>query len=43
MKHNKKRNTGLMYEFLARHAAEGMVENDQKKSFKIYKAYKKAF
>jgi hypothetical protein len=43
MKHNKKRNTGLMYEFLARHAAEGMVENDQKKVSKSIKLIKKHF
>jgi hypothetical protein len=30
MKHNKRRNTGLLYEFLARHAAEGIVDGDEK-------------
>ena len=32
MKHNKRRNVGLVYEFLARHAAEGIVEGDEVQS-----------
>ncbi len=43
MKHNKKRNTGLLYEFLARHAAEGLVENDQKRVRQSIKLMKKFF
>lgn len=43
MKHNKKRNTGLLYEFLARHAAEGLIENDQKKVRQSVKLMKRHF
>lgn len=43
MKHNKKRNTGLLYEFLARHAAEGLVENNQKKVKQSVKLMKRFF
>lgn len=43
MKHQKKRNTGLLYEFLARHAAEGLVENDSSKVKKSIKLLKKHF
>lgn len=43
MKHNKKRNTGLLYEFLARHAAEGLVDNDEKQVKQSIKLLKKHF
>lgn len=41
-KHNKKRNAGLLYEFLARHAARGFVEKDDvrvKRSIKLMKKF----
>jgi hypothetical protein len=43
MKHNKKRNAGLLYEFLTRYAAVGLVENDQKKVTRSIKILKKFF
>lgn len=43
MKHQKKRNTGLLYEFLTRHAAEGIVENDRNKIKLSFKLLKKHF
>lgn len=43
MKHNKKRNVGLVYEFLARHAAEGIVEGEEKQVKQVIKLLKKHF
>lgn len=43
MKHNKKRNVGLVYEFLARHAAEGVVEGDEKQVRQTIKLLRKHF
>lgn len=43
MKHNKKRNSGLLYEFLARHAAEGVVDGDDRKTRRSLKLLKRHF
>lgn len=43
LRHNKKRNVGLVYEFLARHAAEGVVEGDEKQVRQSIKLLKKHF
>lgn len=43
MKHNKKRNVGLLYEFLTRYAAEGIVEGNEKKTRAVMKLLKKHF
>lgn len=41
--HNKKRNTGLLYEFLVRTISKSLVEGDQKKSSVALKIIKKFF
>src|SRR6056297_1342856 len=41
--HNKKRNTGLLYEFLVRRISEALLEGDQKKSNIALKVIKKHF
>lgn len=41
--HNKKRNTGLLYEFLIRHISKSLVESDHKKSAVALKIIKKYF
>lgn len=43
MKHNKKRNVGLLYEFLAREAAEAIVDGDEKRARASIKLIKKHF
>lgn len=43
IKHNKKRNIGLVYEFLTRHAAEGVIEGDEKQAKQSIKLIKKYF
>ena len=42
-KHNKKRNTGLLYEFLARYIANSIVENDERKRDVAFKIINKHF
>lgn len=42
-RHNKKRNTGLLYEFLARHIAESLVECDEVAARKGIKLLRKHF
>lgn len=42
-KHSKKRNTGLMYEFLLRTISRALVENDSKRSNSALKVIKKHF
>ncbi len=42
-KHNKKRNTGLLYEFLTRDIAEALVENDKRRVKQNIKILKKFF
>lgn len=41
--HNKKRNTGLLYEFLVRDISRALVENDQRRSSLALKILKKHF
>lgn len=41
--HNKKRNTGLLYEFLVQTISKSLVEGDQKKSAKALRLVKKHF
>jgi hypothetical protein len=41
--HNKKRNTGLLYEFLIRTISEALVENDKHTSSKALKIIKNSF
>lgn len=41
--HNKKRNTALLYEFLARHAASCLLENKKKEAEKAMKIMSKYF
>jgi len=41
--HNKKRNTGLLYEFLVKTISQALVENDKKKSSKALKIIKSHF
>tara|TARA_Y100000310_G_scaffold157821_1_gene157256 strand:- start:345 stop:1202 length:858 start_codon:yes stop_codon:yes gene_type:complete len=41
--HNKKRNVGLMYEFLIRYMSESLVENNDRESKKALKILKKHF
>jgi len=41
--HNKKRNTGLLYEFLVRTISQALVEDDKKKSSKALKIVKTYF
>lgn len=41
--HNKKRNSGLLYEFLVRDISRALVENDQKRSATSLKILKKHF
>lgn len=43
MKHNKKRNTGLLYEFLVGNITTALVENDQRRSAVSLKVLKKHF
>lgn len=43
MRHNKKRNVGLLYEFLTRSAAEGVVDGDEKRVRQAVKLIKKHF
>lgn len=40
-KHNKKRNTGLLYEFLVRHISECLVEGDEKQARAALKLLRK--
>lgn len=41
--HNKKRNSGLLYEFLVRYVSKSLVEGDQKRSSKALRIIKKHF
>lgn len=41
--HNKKRNTGLLYEFLVRTISEALVENDKHRSSKALRIIKNSF
>jgi len=41
--HNKKRNSGLLYEFLVRTISSSLVENDKQKSSKALKIIKQSF
>jgi len=41
--HNKKRNSGLLYEFLIRTISSSLVENDKQKSSKALKIIKQSF
>src|SRR5947207_849958 len=41
--HNKKRNTGLLYEFLVRHISEGLVSGDERQVHLATKLLKKHF
>ena len=41
--HNKKRNTGLLYEFLVKSISGALVENDKQKSSKALKIVKQSF
>ena len=41
--HNKKRNVGLVYEFLIRYMSESLVENNNRESKKALKILKKHF
>jgi len=41
--HNKKRNTGLLYEFLIKTISTALVENDKQKSAKALKIIKQSF
>jgi hypothetical protein len=41
--HNKKRNTGLLYEFLIKTISNSLVENDRQKSSKALKIIKNSF
>ena len=41
--HNKKRNTGLLYEFLIKTISSSLVENDKQKSSKALKIVKQSF
>jgi len=43
VKHNKRRNSGLLYEFLTRKISEALVEGDNKKSSTVLKILKKHF
>jgi hypothetical protein len=42
-RHNKKRNTGLVYEFLARFVANSIVENDESKRNEAFKIIQEHF
>ena len=41
--HNKKRNTGLLYEFLIKTISQALVDDDKKKSSKALKIVKTYF
>jgi len=42
-KHNKRRNSGLLYEFLVRHISQCLLENNKKEAIKTAKIAKKYF